>query len=528
MKGEYEWRWRWFGRVGGPRDLFGNMNLQDPGGTLVGLAGPNIYPQSNPTPNFNSSNMRIVRGGFSASGSDAHMDEQRATFFPSFMINPAVSFHSVMTIGGYRNKYAQSANGVGIPPFERYYTDRTSLNAFDTAAILSVEQWKVLWHLPWGTLSLGMKDFPIGTGATLAKNTRASAFFISVPYGPFTFLPGIWTSRTRFSEGWNTGPDGAKKNTSYPSLGIMYRSGAIEFGWLGAWRIYSANAYESPFFRTVGDTTEKAPFDDYTDLEVLYMKYSNGRFFFNAEYGMLNVDRRLVGRGPSYSICRHFFVELGAMAGPTKISLMGAGTTGFAHNNPNKTITCVPMSINYQALQPFESLMFNAYAGGNNGGWTSLSIPLTSDENGQMADAFGFGARLDYAVAANLNVWGSYLWAHRTEQNGTLAGGTASTGGVGNTTAAAAQAWKQLNTGFAGLNPYVDNGFIGWEVDLGVDWKILENTVMTFRWAYWQPGEWFDQAYQAVTLRSGAVVTDGMLIGRDPITHFRGGVEVAF
>ena len=71
MKGEYEWRWRYFGRIGGTKDLFGDMNLQDQGGPVVGFAGPNIYPQSAPTPYFNSSQMRIVRGGFSASGSDA-------------------------------------------------------------------------------------------------------------------------------------------------------------------------------------------------------------------------------------------------------------------------------------------------------------------------------------------------------------------------------------------------------------------------------------------------------------------------
>ena len=71
-----------------------------------------------------------------------------------------------------------------MPPFERYYSDRTSLNAFDTASIISVEQWKTLVRMPWGILSLGMKDFPVGTGATLAKNTRASAFLLVIPYGP--------------------------------------------------------------------------------------------------------------------------------------------------------------------------------------------------------------------------------------------------------------------------------------------------------------------------------------------------------
>ena len=72
------------------------------------------------------------------------------------------------------------------------------------------------------------------------------------------------------TEGWNTCPDGAEKNTSYPSIGIIYGSGNIELGWLGAWRFFGANAYESPYYRTVGDTSAKAPFDDYTDIEVLW------------------------------------------------------------------------------------------------------------------------------------------------------------------------------------------------------------------------------------------------------------------
>ncbi len=49
-------------------------------------------------------------------------------------------------------------------------------------------------------------------------------------------------------------------------------------------------------------------------------------------------------------------------------------------------------------------------------------IAFTNDENGQMADAWRLAARLDYAVAANLNIWGSYMWANRVEENGWLAG----------------------------------------------------------------------------------------------------------
>ncbi len=528
LKGEYEWRFRYWGRTGGDRDLFGIVPLQDYGGPVVGLAGPNIYGKGygSHTPFYNASNMRIVRGGFSESGSEAHEDAHRFTLYPHIDVNKAIHFHAVATLGGYRNKYDQSDTGVGKPPFERYYVDRTSVNAFDTASLPSVEQFKALFHLPWGTISLGMKDFPFGTGATLAKNTRASAFLLVIPYGPLQFLPSVWLSRTRLTEGWNTGPDGAEKNTYFPSFAMIYRNGPIEIGYAGLWRKFSANAQESPFFRQIG--TGKAPFDDYTDMEQVYFKYFNGRFFANFEFALLNLDRRFVGRIPSNSICRHYHLETGAIVGPLKISFLGAGTTGFALNNPNKTITCVPLSINYQALQPYEWLMFTTYAGGNNGGWRADTIAVTSDENGQMADAFGFAVRLDYAVAANLNVWGSYMWAHRTEQNGFFAGGTASDGGPGNTTAAQAQTWKTLNGFGPSPNPYVDDGFLGWEIGLGADWKLLENMTGRFRLARWEPGPWFDQAYQAVTWRGGAVVTDGLLVGRDSIVGFQASTKVDF
>ena len=182
-------------------------------------------------------------------------------------------------------------------------------------------------------------------------------------------------------------PDGAEKNTAFPSIVLIYRSGSMELGWLGLWWMYSANGYESPFYRTVGDTSVKAPFDDYTDVEVLWAKYNNGRFFFNAEFASLINDRHFVGRSPTNAMGRHVFGEMGLYAGPTRIAVMAAQTTGYVLNNPNRTISCYPMAINYQPMESYETLMFNTYAGGNNGGWAGTTLALTSDEHGQMADA---------------------------------------------------------------------------------------------------------------------------------------------
>ena len=55
--------------------------------------------------------------------------------------------------------------------------------------------------------------------------------------------------------------------------------------------------------------------------------------------------------------------------------------------------------------------MFHTYAGGNDGGWANAGIPFSPNEDPQMVDAYALAARFDYAVAANLNIWGAYMWA---------------------------------------------------------------------------------------------------------------------
>jgi hypothetical protein len=525
MTGEYEWRFRYLGRLG-DRDLFGIMRLQDQGGPLIGFAGPNIFGRGSvqSVPSFNASNagMRLTRGGFSESGSDAHYLEQRITLYPEINVNRAILFRSALTIGGYRNKFHRSTAGVGLPPYERYYMERTSTNGWDTFGTISFEQWSTLIQTPWGMISVGTKGSKIGIGATMADNTRGSALAVAAPYGPMRLSAAIWAGRSRFTDGWSTSPDRAEKRTSYGMLAVMYSSGALETGVVGIRSTFHANARESsPVFNN-------APFDELLQIGIAYTKYFNGRFFCNFEFAFMNVDIHPIGQLPAFGIGRHILSETGVLVGPAKLSLMFAHTTGFDLNNPNPTVSRLPFAINYIALAPYEWLMFNTYAGGNNGGWIGVTFPLTNDEIGQLADAFAFAARLDFAAASNLNVWASYIWAHATEPNGGFAGGTASDGSVGNTTVAQAQAWKTLNGFGPNPNPYVDDGFLGWEVNIGLDWKLLENLTLNMRWAYWQPGPFFDQGFQAVTRRGGAVITDGLLVGRDPINAFEGRLLVEF
>ena len=79
MTGEYEYRFKYFARMGNS-DLFGFAPAQDQGaGTFIGFAGPNIWSTGtvvNPPSNLSTS-VAITRGGFARWGSDAHYSDNR-------------------------------------------------------------------------------------------------------------------------------------------------------------------------------------------------------------------------------------------------------------------------------------------------------------------------------------------------------------------------------------------------------------------------------------------------------------------
>jgi len=577
MNGEYEFRFRWFSRTGN-NDLFGNAALQNsgvgglpmnltiptaalpqvPGGVpgvfgatvseSVGFAGPNIYgrgarfvntgvnvvgvPVNNSVVQDNAAaaGVNITRGGFSRWGSDGFYRDSRWTLRPVVRVNKCIRVHGVYTVGGYRNKYVQQSYwnafdttpggfdlvgnrtavpSAGIPPFERYYMQQESVAAYNTAAIGSWEQFRATITIPWGIFSIGVKDFPFGTGATLAYNTRAEAFLTVVPYGPFRLLHGIWMARGA-TESWGVNPDGDDRNDFFQGALYTYRVGPLEQG-AGVIRLIRHN--------TAGNAGINS---DLAEMQwIAYFKYNNGRFFANGEYFWVDSDTYRLGAAQTYAELYHLFAETGVVAGPMRLSLMWAQASGRVLNNGNPTKLYADFNINYQALEPYNFLMFYTYGGGNQ--------RFNADGHGEMSDAYAFAGRVDYAAASNLNCWASYIWAHRLEQNGYFFGHYNS---VGLVSSAADRITFAANAGRALPpigNPYVTDGYLGFEVDAGVNWKLLEGMTATFKYAYWQPGDWFKEAYQAVSINPGGGITaQGVLQTRDAIQAFEGTLMIEF
>ncbi|MEJ2717766.1 MAG: hypothetical protein P8182_11590, partial [Deltaproteobacteria bacterium] len=577
MDGEYEYRFRWFSRTS-DKDLFGNAAVQGGVGAIdfpgfpginvvnsVGFAGPNTYGRgalfaagapanvvgtpANAT-GFGdvatgaltqipgNAGWTITRGGYSRWGSDALISESRWTMRPVVRVNKAIRVHGVYNIGGYRHKYAQRAfvntyenqpvQGLGlggrhpaytagVPPFENYYKSQTSMNAYDTAAIGSWEQFRATIQIPWGIFSIGVKNFPFGTGISFGHNVRAEAWLTVVPYGPFRLMHGIWLSRGA-DDSWGKGLDADLKYDQFQGALFTYRNGPLEI--FGGYVIRY-------FHQPPGNAT-------YTTDQVLQIwlggfKYNNGRFFCNGEYAWINIDNYftgtvgvLPGRTPLFVEAYHNMVETGMVVGPAKLSLAWFQASGPVANNANPTKAYAAWPINWQATEPYNWLMFDIYGGGNQ----TYNGIFINDGHGMLGDGYAFAGRIDYAAASNLNCWVSYMWAHRLEEYGTTFGQFNSIGtttGLVNLNNFANDAGRGFVPAYAGTiaeRGWVTDGFIGWEVDAGVNWKLLEGMTASFKWAYWQPGDYFREAWQAVNISpfGGFIpVADTVLHTRDAI-----------
>ncbi len=322
------------------------------------------------------------------------------------------------TVAGYRNKYAQygpgvlpgfPVGGVGVPPFERAYMEGVSANAYDTAGIGSWEQFRVTAQTPIGIFSYGVKDFPFGTGATLANNTRTEAFVTVVPYGPFSFIHGIWLSQGAFLDGYSESPDGGRKNTLFQGLFMLYNAADLQLGagWIGRYHHLGRGDLIQAGLLAPGNgpvTGSLIAQDGWLNFWLAHMKYNNGRFFANAEYSWVTFDLVNVfnggipaanafalGNQPRF-LFQHAFAEAGVLCGPSKLTFMWAWSPGqnlINHDNDilpvgTHTTNSRPYAINYQAMQPYNTLMFYTYGGGNN----QFDSLFTTDGVGCMSDAW--------------------------------------------------------------------------------------------------------------------------------------------
>jgi len=526
VKGQYNWDWRTIHQLG-DQGFFGRWD------TNVG--GPPGSERMNFWTGLECSENAVTRADI-ANSKDAAIQYNWMVLKPQFRINKAIRIRGSYRIGSFwapqaflntqlttlgpfagGNIPGGAFNGAS-PQFPSptpwmsivdgaplpFANASKAINSYmsGTNYAFSPGYWETLWltaQTPWGIIALGKRPSPAGMGLLMDGNeTSTESLALVAPYGPLTFVIFTYPWRTSDALGglaghhFNHADSDNQKNLFEAGAVIQYNAGPLQVGVLfdynGRWR----NAFGAGSQRT------------HDWIGITWMKYNNGRFFANAEVAhydrLRRHDRRPTG-GTWYIEDWRYAAEVGFVAGPAKLSLLGAWLSG-PDRRAGLLIDRSPAQFanggligNNVVFRPYSYLMVHSYATGTG------ANALVNEGKGSFTDGWFAGARLDYSVAANLNTYITACYAERNS-SGYGWGYAAPADVAGHSTLLNAFetpgfTWAILgpNTPFNRLAPAIPDKTLGWEFDAGFDWKLLEGLTVKLDTAIWFPGKWFSYAF---------------------------------
>jgi hypothetical protein len=482
----------------------------------------------------NDQNMKASGSSF-ASGADGSWNTIYMTTNMQIRMNQAIRIRGRIDIGSWYTP-EQSLSQAQLPHSE--YLNSSSSGVQRSFSPLNVNTLWLTAELPWGIVTLGKRPATWGTGlAWNGEESRTSeSLALTVPYGPFRIQAAFYPARRGaynydsfndahppFNNGipiqpwYNTYLDKSSNriwDITFPL--VTYRSGPLDMGF--QWNFVSRHSggegiipgyydFVAPYIFTGTKQTWRYTYLDYDEVYGgIYMMYNNGRFFFNSEVDWdlqtLRNRRKSDFGGPardvwdSYVEHWRYAAEAGVLSGPAKVSVLYAWLSG-----PDRRYG---YQIDRTGLQTAFGLRSNPFA--NTGFFRPYSYLMvytyglgthmnTDTTNGTAEDAKILAARIDYAVASNLNVYGSFFWADRTNVSGYGWGFMRPDtrypywGMV---------RWDDRNNyqppGRIRAAPNIPDPNLGYEIGAGMDWKLLENFTVNLSCSYWQPGKWFSYA----------------------------------
>ncbi len=495
MDGAFNYEYEYYGQQGN-QGFFGQFNID----RSIGVGGLSAG-------DYAAVNAWVGRqigrqGNDFAAGSDAVKAYQNLELWPQFTITKAIRFRGKYRLGAY-----------GEPNNSDYLTNTKP----GTNVATSDGQWTMWWvvaQTPLGQIVVGKRPEAFGTGLQFngASNNTTEGVALVAPYGPLRVSLAVRPQ-------WLLQPD-YELNTRYNFFNILdknnlrqlsvrvfatYQNGPVDMGIFWAGMRWHAGKESQGLIVTVpptGASTRNTfnPYDVLLNLGTFYFKYNNGRCFFNTELAYYNeiIDTLVTALpGPRYKESWRYMAETGIVAGPAKVSFLyafmpGPDRRGGALINKQPYTQGAGQGA-YDVFRPYSYLLGYAYGSGVNA--------FNVNGDGYINAAWVLASRIDYSVAANLNVFSSFLWAERSSHgygwgflrpNQTAAAvrnvnaaGTL----VDTVTWTPALTYKQHRNA-----PNIPDTALGWEVTTGFDWKLLERYTLGGVISCWQPGKWFKYA----------------------------------
>jgi hypothetical protein len=502
LAGSFNWTHEWYTQRGA-KGFFGPYNADNGVGTRA--ANLNFWNGGQFDTNITTS-------------ADAKWSYFNVEFLSTVKVNEAIRLSGKYRLGTY-----------GDPAASDYHTqDAPGINdAF------SEGQWTMFWataQTPLGIVGVGKRAWSFGNALQYDGEDAATTESVAlvVPYGPFDIgigyypyrfagnssipayaaddpynLPSYATVNGTIAPGQYFSRADGSGSFSRDFLGfLVYHNGPLQIGVLGAVGSYHIGPEALLINPLDPPITPLVALDSDLFHGTTFLRYDNGRFFFNAEAAWLYWTDRfhsdptalVIPPNPQYTEQWRYMVEFGIISGPAKVSFLHAWTPG-PDRRAGTLIGKQPAAFvwhsgfdrqlgNYDVFRPYGYMFGYNYGAGLN------AYNLSGD--GYVRDASVLAARVDYAVASNLNLFGAFFYANRIANGyswGCL-GPNAAVGAFG----AIPDGNVDFNINRYPNSPNIPDTALGYEIDAGLDWKLLEGWTAGVLVAYWQPGKWFNYA----------------------------------
>lgn len=503
MAGSFTWTYEWYTQRG-HKGFLGPYNT-DSGATT------------------RAANLNFWNGGrFDTditTGAQAGWSYFNAEFWPTVKINQALSLTGTFRLGAY-----------GDPRASNYHTqDAPGIrNAF------SEGQWTMLWasaQTPLGTIGVGKRPWGFGTGLQYdgADARTTESLSLIVPYGPFdigiAFYPYRFAGRSSIPSYFLEDPynlplypttnpairqlgeyfshaDASGNFSSDVRLFLTYALGPVKAGILGTYGSFHIGPEALLVDPANPPVNPLVPQDTELFHGTAYLKFCTSNIFYNAELAWLYwTDRyhadpaNAIGPpNPRYIEQWRYMSESGFFISSLKVSFLTVWTPGPERRGGallDKQPAAFVRHPNYDR-QLGNASVFRPYAYIFGYDYGSGLEAYSLSGNGYVRDAAVMAARLDYAVAANLNLYGSVLYAQRGS-HGYSWGCLGPNAGRGNF-ATPPDGNLNLSINRYPSSPNIPDTALGYEVDLGFDWALLEGWNLGCTVGYWKPGKWFSYA----------------------------------
>ena len=448
-----------------------------------------------------------------SSGSDLSLATLYMTIYPEIRLNEALRIRGSYRIGSWETPYANVSAGTMV---RSEYPEGMAPGVLRS---ISPGYWETLWaslQTPWGIVVFGKRPAPFGMGLIFdgVDNADGVGILIMTSYGPFRFgigaVPWILGSPYYF-----TLSDKNAARQYDTSAGMTYDSGPISAGMGGrVWKFHTGP--ESATYQGTDGATPTGryaiiPTDTVITDGTIYLKYFNGRFFLNTEAAWgyeITRRQRWLASDPGVSQGKSRFasnyvehwrtaVEAGACVGPAKITMLWSLIPGFdrRHGVRIDRQSYPPLNVatgltNVTMFRNYSLILSYTYGSGN--------YSITPDSrNGYMTDANILGMRLDYAVAANLNIFATAFTANRVSHG--YGQGYIRPQYYYNTTEPPASRFTGRvefveTDNYDSPSPSIPDSSLGYEFDWGFAWKLMEKYTLNATFGVWKPGGWFSYA----------------------------------